>query len=1234
MKKLNYILTLFFSLILLPCVQGQEQLAFPGAEGFGRYAKGVRGVSAPEVYHVTNLNDSGAGSLRDAVSKPGRIVVFDVSGVIKINSRIVFSGNSYIAGQTAPGDGIIIYGDGVSFSGANNLIVRYLRVYMGKNGSAGKDAAGIANGSNMIFDHMSVAWGLDENFSINGDNKGTPLADITIQNSILGQGLQTHSCGGLIQTDGGVSLIGNLYIDNKTRNPKVKGLNQFVNNVVYNWGSGGAYLMGGDSEGISHAHIEGNYFISGPESGSRTAFSNGNANFNVFHKNNKIDYNRDGELNGSDAVDKDFPSATIKSSLNGLGNTKAIPELSSILSPDNAFQQVISSVGASLPARTAVDEFMINELISFGAKGLLIAHERENGIYNNVGIVSNGSKPLDSDNDGIPDWWEDANGLNKNDASDATKKANNGYLNIENYINSITAPVADYIRCPSNLVISEQQVNSITFVWQNNRSDCDNIVVQRSTDGKTFSDIATIAGNATSYQNNGLEEETTYYYRLISTKKGLDDSTPSEIIEISTLGKAKVPQSSINPSPENGGTSRFYTEVPFSWENSTGTWAGDVTFAIHVGTSPDNLTKIASDLVEKSFTYTITNPKKKQTYYWRVDATNSLGTTQSAVWSFTSGEYSFVSSLVDIGRDYDGKTKIDASSGILLSTNSKSYYVSTGTTDEMKYSLSGGSMNNSSNNVYDESGSVVCFYLQNDADYVEGTLTKNSSKMNIAHIKVNGTSANVYDPAIGAILFCDEYPFNTSKITGFEEVEFAICRKGNSGMTVTVPVGSKSFRLYRKVTVSPVDEDYYSIGGSYETVGSSNNIRLAYIGSTLELVSFDGEGGEVSADNTISNATINGKKAKVSKSAGTVEADFRYGTSLGDWQITFVLGSSKATADFESGASHNFTNGPLTIKVTAENGDIKAYTVSVNIPDKITIGMLTANGKKEAYDDLFVSAFDEYEIKYLTAATTAPEDIADFYDKYNLIVVHPNVAGNNATLGKTRELVGVQPILSMKVFCYNDGRWGWSASGSNPGNAGIGEISANVATALQNHHIFSGVTFEGENLTFYKEPTNAQNGIQYATAFGGTNWTAELENANHVLATFGKGTQIHEVNLNNAAKYLMIGLSQEGSPSSFELFNSNTIAILKNTAAYLLNPDAYYDYKTNQAITSIEKPTGSCNLSFREGRIINPGKEIVRIFNLSGISLLTSSNESIELSGLPSGIFIAVAQKGVLKFVK
>jgi hypothetical protein len=192
-----------------------DVLAFPGAEGYGRNATGGR---EGEIYRVTNLNDEGEGSFRDAVSKPNRIIVFDVAGIIKLSATpIVLQSNQTILGQTAPGDGIVLYGGRISATGADNTIVRYLRVRMGADYPGQADAGGMANGSNVIFDHCSFTWGKDENFSVSTNNR-VPLENITIQNSIIGQGLQNHSCGGLMQTGitEGVTIFRNLYINPKS----------------------------------------------------------------------------------------------------------------------------------------------------------------------------------------------------------------------------------------------------------------------------------------------------------------------------------------------------------------------------------------------------------------------------------------------------------------------------------------------------------------------------------------------------------------------------------------------------------------------------------------------------------------------------------------------------------------------------------------------------------------------------------------------------------------------------------------------------------------------------------------------------------------------------------------------------------------------------------------------------------------------------------------------------------
>lgn len=462
------LLLLLLGLLVQNIVLSQEQLAFPGAQGWGRLAQGGRYGT---VYHVTNLNDSGAGSFRDAVSQPNRIVVFDVAGVIVIQSRISFAKNLYVAGQTAPGEGVTIYGDGVSFSGANGLICRYLRVRMGHGGTKDKDCAGVANGTTMIFDHCSFAWGLDETFSINSDGKGA-LGDITIQNCLIGQGLMTHSAGGLIQADN-ITLYRNLYCDNSTRNNKVKGRNQYANCLVYNW-SNGAYIMGGDSEGQSYCNIQGNLFINGP-SGGGNAFTGGNGNFHFYGNDNWQDRQADGSFN---------PQAVTDYSASDRQSTPYNYPTLTLTSGKDLIQDLLPTVGASLPYRDMTDCYIIDEVMSFGTRGELIGNEASlpYGTPNTWKIFA-GNQRIDTDGDGMPDWWEEANGTNVK-ANDAMKIASNGYANIENYINSLTEAQTDFfLRRPMCLEATASTTKTLTLRWADYTRDEDGFVVEREEDG-------------------------------------------------------------------------------------------------------------------------------------------------------------------------------------------------------------------------------------------------------------------------------------------------------------------------------------------------------------------------------------------------------------------------------------------------------------------------------------------------------------------------------------------------------------------------------------------------------------------------------------------------------------------------------------------------------------------------------------------------------------------------------
>jgi len=562
MRKLIFTLTLFCAFISFASAQ---LAAFPGAEGFGKFAKGARASTSPTVYHVTNLNDAGTGSFRDAVSGSNRIIVFDVAGVIKLSSGgIVVSANNYIAGQTAPGEGITVYGDRITFTSANNTICRYVRFRMGVVGTSGKDAMGLANGQSMIFDHISASWGRDETFSINWDSKGTEPTNITIQNSIIAQGLLLHSAGGLIQTNGGVTLYRNLYCDNSTRNNKVKGITEYVNNIVYNWDNA-AYIMGGDSEGSSYVNVFSNYFIQGPNKGG-TPISSGNADYHIYGEDNWFDNSLDGTLNGYLIPHSEY---------SGGPDFQAAPYDYPVLPAIPAstlVNDLLPTVGASLPYRDYVDYYVVNEVKSFGFKGELLSTESTLpfGAPSTWSLWA-GTTRVDTDKDGMPDAWETANSLDPNSASDAVAIAANGYTNIENYINSLTAGSSqEYLRAPMLFGVKSSTQNSITFKWLDYTRDETGFVLERYIN-KAWTQIAAIPAETDTFRLAGLipEEKDTFRIKAINSSLSSDYSTQliakSKPIEVPVLNLATF-------TPDltwNGAANTDWDKISANWTNGS-----------------------------------------------------------------------------------------------------------------------------------------------------------------------------------------------------------------------------------------------------------------------------------------------------------------------------------------------------------------------------------------------------------------------------------------------------------------------------------------------------------------------------------------------------------------------------------------------------------------------------------------------------------------------------------------
>lgn len=222
------------------------------------------------------------------------------------------------------------------------------------------------------------------------------------------------------------SVIRSLYHSNKTRNPKARGTHEFINSVLYNWASNG-YIMG-DTEGLSECNMIGNHFIYGPSSSSGAHITRTTPSFHVYGADNWIDDNKNGVLDAYQMTD--YKTATV------VNSPYNYPGVNNLLAAQDALTYVLNNVGASL-VRDEVDEFLINQVKSYGTQGQIINTEDDNGINGNVGYVANGTPPTDTDQDGMPDQWEIERGLNPNVADDKGDDDGDGYTNIEEYLSCL-----------------------------------------------------------------------------------------------------------------------------------------------------------------------------------------------------------------------------------------------------------------------------------------------------------------------------------------------------------------------------------------------------------------------------------------------------------------------------------------------------------------------------------------------------------------------------------------------------------------------------------------------------------------------------------------------------------------------------------------------------------------------------------------------------------------------------
>lgn len=455
--------------------------AFPGAMGGGKFVFGGRGG---KVIKVTSLEDEGPGTLREACETGGaRIIVFEVSGIIRIKSPLIIRAPYItIAGQTAPGDGICVAGESVWIN-THDVIIRHMRFRRGETNVGRRDDAIGGNPiGNIMIDHVSASWGLDENMSMYrhmyNDSTGKPNEDklptvnITIQNSIFSEALDTwnHAFGSTLGGEN-CTFIRNLWASNAGRNPSIgwNGIFNFVNNVVFNWVH--RSTDGGDYTAMYN--IINNYYKPGPltpvdkpigyrilkpESGRSKlpyhVYGRCYVNGNIVEGNERVTKdNWDGGVQV-----EDFPNADQWTDAMKWDKPLPMPKFP-MMTAQESFGYVLDNAGALYPKRDAVDirvtkqvrtgvvEYPENVDLSHVPQfkhRRLPADSYKQGIITDVAQVGgypeyNSTKALkDTDGDGMPDEWEKKYKLNPKDASDANGDINgDGYTNIEKYIYGI-----------------------------------------------------------------------------------------------------------------------------------------------------------------------------------------------------------------------------------------------------------------------------------------------------------------------------------------------------------------------------------------------------------------------------------------------------------------------------------------------------------------------------------------------------------------------------------------------------------------------------------------------------------------------------------------------------------------------------------------------------------------------------------------------------------------------------
>ncbi|MGJ8593025.1 MAG: T9SS type A sorting domain-containing protein [Aquaticitalea sp.] len=904
----HYGVTAFLCLFLFCNYSFTQQLAFPTAEGFGKYATGGRGGA---VIKVTNLNDSGPGSLRQALqyTTGPRTIIFEVGGIINLTSALsVLNGNVTVAGQTAPGGGILIKGSMLTIE-ASDVIIRHIRFRPGLNVPATEpDGLNITAWSNrlvenIIIDHCSISWSLDENLDIRSLGNGI-ARNISVQYCIISEAnYGSLASGGTFNKTYYKNYLAHTSERNVTTNYPTPNTFDFemINNLIYGVGRSTGLALGSKQTVINNHYKNSNQQAINPTIVDFTTVGQGTVSDTYSYIAGNL-----------------IPNGYEEYSPNVIPYIRTTPYLSSGIIPINASDvsgEIVPHVGASLPVRDAVDLRLINQ---YNTNTGSIAYS---GTYP---IISGGTAPADTDNDGMPNDWEIENGLNPNDALDRNIEQPDGYTNLEYYlngmslqVNTVTANAGVDVSICQGSTATLAATGGTTYLWNTGATTANIEVTPNST--TTYS--------VTAYDASGLNSDTDEVVVTVNSlptaNAGADVSTcfGTSVTLTATGGTSYIwsngeTSSTISVNPSN--TSIYSVEVSQNGCSTTDEVQVTVNPLPSVSAGSDvtiNLGQSATLTANGATAYSWSNGvngasinvSPTSTTTFTVTGTNSNGCSSSDTITVNveTGEVITVNAGTDVSI-------CEGNSTILTATGGTTYLWNNGE-NTASIEVSPNSTTTYSVTAYDTSG------LNSDTDEVVVTVNSLPTANAGADVSIcRGTSVTL--TASGGSGYLWSNGADTSSIT--------VSPSNTTTYTVEVTENGCSSTDDVRVSVNPLPS---VDAGSDITINLGETITLTATGASFYSWSNGATGATVNVNPTVTTTyTVTGTNADGCSESDTVTVNVEIGES-----VTANAGADVSICEGNStmltatgGTTYLWNNGDTTASIEVSPNSTTTYSVT------------------------------------------------------------------------------------------------------------------------------------------------------------------------------------------------------------------------------------------------------------------------------------------------------------------